>query len=308
MLNNTTTDTQSLESLIVAYYSLILVIIGTLFNCLTFFVLCRSTFRDKKARPIIHYMRTIAIFDILMLYGWNLDHYLVIVHEFRLVKYSIVSCKCISFISYFTSQTSAWLRVFVCFDRYLSLSHFHRPWMNRSKTVLIIIACVIMTSILLNLHILIFACYRKNNGTISIQAQSYKIYPLWNHVNLGVYNCAPFILMVILNSGVSYHLFRFHHTNSTPNSRIQHRAITLTLVITTSLFLLMTIPATVAYAYFMQANVTILHFLDAILYTYHVLSFPLYLITFNEFRRACIEMLTCKFGRRKVAPLIHPPQ
>ncbi|CAF2831008.1 unnamed protein product [Rotaria sp. Silwood2] len=296
----------SSESLIIAYYSLILVIIGTLFNFLTFLVLCRSTFRDKQARPIVHYMRTIAIFDILMLYGWNLNHYLMIVHEFHLLKYSIVSCKFISFISYFTSQTSAWLRVFVCLDRYLSLSHIHRAWMNRSKTVLIIIACVIMTSILLNLHILIFACYKKNNGTISIQARSYRIYPLWNHVHLGVYNCVPFILMVILNTGVSYHLLHFQRTNSTPNSRIQHRAITLTLVITTSLFLVMTIPAAVAYAFFIQANATLLCFLDGVLYTYHVLSFPLYLITFNGFRRECIEMLTWKFCHRKVVPLIDP--
>ncbi|CAF1188814.1 unnamed protein product [Rotaria sordida] len=309
MLTNTTTttttaDDTSAESLIVAYYSLILIIIGTVFNFLTFLILCRSTFRDKKTRPIIHYMRTIAIFDILMLYGWNLDHYLVIVHKFRLLKYSIVSCKFISFISYFTSQTSAWLRIFVCLDRYLSLSYFHRAWMSRSKTVLIIITCVIMTSFLLNLHILIFGCYRKNNGIISIQARSYRIYPLWNHINLGVYNCVPFILMVILNSGVSYHLLHFHRTNSTSNPRIQNRIVTLTLVITTSLFLVMTIPATVASAFFMGANVTILHFLDGILYTYHVLSFPLYLITFNKFRQECIRMLTWKFCNQKVTPLI----
>ena len=290
----------SLESHIVAYYALTLIIAGTIFNFLTFIILSRASFRDTKTRPTLHYMRTIALFDILMLFGWNLDHYLVIIHEFYILKYSLVTCKLICFISYVTPQTSAWLRVFVSLDRYLSLSRRSRTCFNQSKTILIIIICVISIFILLNLHILIFGCYYRKNNTISVQAQSYRIYPLWDYVNLGVYNCAPFICLVILNSGVIYHLIELRRTTMIRNSRIRHRPITLTLVITTFLFLIMTIPATVAYAFFPKANLTLLHFLDGILYTYHVLSFPLYLITFEEFRHQCIDMFTCGRNKAKV--------
>ncbi len=89
--NKTTISIRSAESLIVAYYSLKLIIIGSLLNFLTFLILCRPAFRDINARTILHYMRTIAIFDILMLYGWNFDHYLTIAHDFRILGYSIAS-------------------------------------------------------------------------------------------------------------------------------------------------------------------------------------------------------------------------
>ncbi|CAF4168778.1 unnamed protein product, partial [Adineta steineri] len=65
MSNNTTTTATSLstESLIVAYYSMTLIIIGTSFNVMTFVILCRAKFRDTKARPTLHYMRAMAVFD-----------------------------------------------------------------------------------------------------------------------------------------------------------------------------------------------------------------------------------------------------
>ncbi|CAF1312567.1 unnamed protein product [Rotaria sordida] len=134
MSNNTTvTSVNSSEALIVAYYPFTLIIVGTLLNLLTFIILCRPAFKDTKKQPIIHYMRTIAIFDILMLYGWNLDHYLQIVHGYILLTYSIPTCKIFGFLNYFASQSSAWLRVFICLDRYLSASRLHRTWFSHQK-------------------------------------------------------------------------------------------------------------------------------------------------------------------------------
>jgi hypothetical protein len=69
-------------------------------------------------------MRAIAIFDIFMLYGWNLNHYLLPVHGFTPLKHSVLSCKLDMYFGYSTTQTSAWLRVLVCMDRYLLLSVF----------------------------------------------------------------------------------------------------------------------------------------------------------------------------------------
>jgi hypothetical protein len=297
--NNTIIRFRAAYSLIIAYYPLFLVIIGTILNLLTFIILCQPTFNNKKKLPTIYYMRAIAIFDILMLYGWNLDHYISNVYGLLLQRYSIMLCKILSFLNYFSAQSSAWLRVFMCLDRYILLSHLHRTWFNRSKTVLITIICIITFFVLFNLHIIFFACFYTKHGTINVNARQYKIYPLWDYINLGLYNCVPFILMVIFNSGVIYHLIRHYRLSSIKISRIQYRTVSITLVLTTFLFLLMTIPATVSFAFFYsKASVTILHMLDSILYTYHILSFPLYLITFKEFRQECRAMLTYKNNRR----------
>ncbi|CAF3669213.1 unnamed protein product [Rotaria sp. Silwood1] len=305
--NNTitiATNRSSIESLIVAYYSLTLIILGTSFNTITFIVLCRSSFRDKRAKPTLHYMRAMAIFDICMLYGWNLDHYLTIIYEFHILHYSIISCRFFSFISYFAAQSSAWLRVFVCLDRYLSLSHLHRTWFSQSKNVLIIIASILSILLLLNFHFFLFVCYYEADGTINALSWLYNIYPLWDYVNFVIYNCAPFIFMVIFNSGVIYHLIRLKRTTIIRNSRIRHRAISVTLVITTFLFLLMTVPSTIAFAFFSTSDITLLRFFDGLLYSYYILSFPLYLITLDEFRQEFITMITCKGNIRRITPEI----
>ncbi|CAF1286711.1 unnamed protein product [Adineta ricciae] len=301
MSNSTNTAS---DSLVVAYYPFTLVIVGTSLNILTFVVLCRSTFRDTKKQPIIHYMRTIAIFDILMLYGWNLDHYLQAVHGYVLLTYTIATCKIFGFLNYFAGQSSAWLRVFICLDRYLSISRLHRTWFSREKSVLIIIASVITILTLFNSHFLIFTCYYRPSGRISPNSPLYIIYPLWDYVNLGVYNFAPFILMVTLNSGVIHHLYRRHQTQLIQNSRINHRAISITLVITTCLFLIMTVPATIASAFSDIPPPISVKILDPVLYTYHILSFPLYFLTFKEFRQECIMMFGCSKNQHRVRPTL----
>jgi hypothetical protein len=304
-INNSTTagSTSSNDLLMVAYFSLTVTVLGTIFNSLTFIIFCRATFRNTKTRPTLHYMRAMAIFDILMLYGWNLDHYLAGVYNFTIQGLTIPLCRFLSFFNYFAAQSSAWLRVFVCLDRYLSLSRLPKTWFSHSKSVLIVIANIIGFCIAINVIFFFYGCSYSSNGTITISSWAFQIYPLWNYVNLGVYNCAPFVLMTIFNSGVIYHLIRLRRTTTVHNSRIQHRAISITLVITKFLFLIMTIPVIVAFAFFSSAPVTLLNFLGGILYTYHILSFPLYMLTFDEFRHECIAMITGKQRNQRVGPI-----
>ena len=284
----------NIQDLFVTYYPLALIIVGTLLNFFTLIVLCRPTFHDTNRRPTIHYMRAIAIFDILMLYGWNFDHYLFGAFGFTLRAYSIGFCKIISFLNYFTPQVSAWLRVFICLDRYLSLSRLHKTWFSQSKNVLIIIGSIVTFFFFFHSPFLMFACYHNPDGSVNTNSLQYQIYPLWDMMNLGLYNCAPFVCMIILNSGIIYHLLRLRRKSTVQNSRIHHGTITVTLVITTFLFLILTIPATVAFTFFYNtASYVLLHSLDSMLFTYHILSFPLYTITFGEFRQEVIRLTTC---------------
>ncbi|CAF1089627.1 unnamed protein product [Adineta ricciae] len=292
----------STEVVVVAYFSLFLVIIGTTFNSLTFLIFCRQRFRDTRTRPVLHYMRVIAIFDILMLYGWNLDHYVYPIYGFYLQTLTLGSCKFLSFLNYFAAQSSAWLRVFICLDRYLSLSRLHRTWFSDSKHILMIITGIMVFFTLLNFQ-LFFACYYDSNGYISSNSNIIVLYPTWDYVNLTFYNFLPFILMVTLNSGVIYHLINLRRTTTLQNSRIQHRAISITLVITTFLFLMMTVPPTVGFAFFCCNNMIVLRSLDCILYSYHILSFPLYMITFDEFRQEFIAIILCKKAGGRVDPM-----
>jgi hypothetical protein len=305
MSNNKTANINESSILltVVAYYAFTLIIVGTALNLLTFVILCRKKFRNMKERPTLYYMRAVVIVDILMLYGWNFEHYLSIVYGFAFRNYTIVSCKLFMFLNYLTHHTSAWLRVFICLDRYLSLSRLHRTWFGRPKSVLIIIACVISFFTLFNLHLIIFGCFYETNGSLNINARFYTIYPMWDFVKLAIYNCLPFLFMVMFNSGVIYHLFHLSRVTTIQNSRIHHRSISITAIVTTFLFLIMTIPVTIAFGFFLNtAGDLVLYTMDSMLYTYHISSFPLYMITFHEFRQEFIKMVTCNNNDRRIGP------
>ena len=292
------------QTLIVAYYALVLVIVGTCLNLLTFVVMYQSNFRQTRTRTTRQYILAISIFDILTLYGWNLRHYLSGVHGFTLEHESMFLCKYFAFFNYFTAQTSAWLRVLICFDRYLSLSRTELTWFNRSKNVPIVVGCVIGFFALLNGILFIYGCSYDANGNLSNQGWAFNIYPLWDYVNLVFYNCLPFFFMVLCNSGVIYYLTRVSRTTAIQTLRLQNRATSLTLLITTFLFIVMTVPATIAFAFFSTSDKALLSSLDGILYTYHVMSFPLYLSTLAKFRRKFWSLIICKHIHFRVAPLM----
>ena len=183
------------------------------------------------------------------------------------------------------------------------LSRLTRTWFNTSRGILVIIACIVGVFAALNFHILLFACFYKPNGSINPQARQYRIYPMWDHVHLGVYSGGPFVLMVVFNSGVVYHLLRIRRESTLQNSRIQHRTISIALVLTTSLFLILTTPVGIAFTFFRStAGKTVFRLLDGIYFTYHILAFPLYLITFTEFRRECLSMVCCWKRWQRMVP------
>lgn len=267
----------SIPTLISAYYPLVLVVIGTVLNPFTFLVFCRATYRNSKRRPTLHYMRAILIFDIFMLYGWNLDHYLLTIHGFRLQFYTLTSCKFFSFLNHFASEVSAWLRVFITFDRYLGTSRVHRTWFGHSKNVLIIITCIIIFFFLFNLHFLLFACYYTADGSLSPDSALYQIYPRLEILHFVLYDCVPFLLMLIFNSCTIYYMTCTQNMARTQNRRSQHRAISFTIILLTFLFCIMTMPVSIIFSFFVSVtSETVQNLLDAFLYTYHVIEFPIY--------------------------------
>ena len=293
-----------MEIVITAYYSLVLVILGTLLNLFTFLILLRLGIKKRLVTSTFYYMCAIVIFDILMLYGWNLDHYLGPIQGFTVQRLSIPLCRIFSFLNYFAPQSSAWLRVIISGDRFFGLYYIQSRWFNHSKYVLRIIFTVILCFTLLNLQFLIIGCSYRDNGTISVYSNAFVVYPLWDYINLGVYNCLPFLFMILFNTGIIYYLIFNPQTVNLVNSRQLHRSISITLLITTFLFLFMTIPATVAFAFFSSADQDLLRFLDGLLNLYHILSFPLYFTTFSQFRRECFVV----FGRRRSQRTIVPIQ
>lgn len=147
-----------------------------------------------------------------------------------------------------------------------------------------------------------FSVIMKLMKTSNPQSWYYDVYPLWDYVNLGLYNCVAYILMVTLNGGLIHHLTRLSGTRVIQHSQIQHRSMLIALLITTLLFLSMIVPSTITFAFFSPLNIDLLQFFDSLIFQYHILSFPLYMFTFNEFRRQCLAIILWERQTRKTAP------
>jgi hypothetical protein len=199
------------------------------------------------------------------------------------------------------NQSTAWLRVLMCAHRFYTLNQIQqRQTINRHRYVLFIIIFTLLIIALLNLHLPIFACYTLSNGTeVFIDSLHYSVYPMWHYVNLMLYNLLPFLLMFIFNIRIIQHLIFLKRTSTIHQSRIQHRAISISIFLSAFLFCLMTTPATIIFAFFhteIRSEIFqnfLLSFFDSIQSTYHSLSFLVYFITLVDFRKEFYCLIQC---------------
>jgi hypothetical protein len=115
--------------------------------------------------------------------------------------------------------------------------------------------------------------------------------------------------MIIFNSGVIYHTIYLRRGTIVQNSRARNISISITLILTTFLFLIMTTPGNIVYTFFYNTSALILlPLVDGIMFTYHITSFPLYFITLNDFRNGFISMITLKKINPRIAPNFNEAQ
>ncbi len=284
------------------YYPLCLTCTTTVLNSLIIVILSQKIFYQ---RPTIRYMRVIAFVDMFMLYGWNLDHFFRLKFGFEVDRLTIVSCKLSTYFNHVLSQSSAWLRVWMCVDRFYALNQVRqRRAVYHHRRVILFIAFTFIIITLINLHLPIFSCYSytyQNQIQIAGGSLRFHLYPTWNYINLALYNIIPFILMLIFNTLIIRHLILIKRTSTLQNSRIRHTSISIPILLSAFLFCIMTTPPAISYAFFyVQVRSVIfqnylLSLLDSIKYTYHSLSFFVYFITLEEFRTEFFRLLRCRF-------------
>jgi hypothetical protein len=289
----------SVAKIILTYYPLCLTCTTTVLNSITIIILYQKVFRQ---RPTIRFMRTMAFVDIFMLYGWNLDHFFRAEFGFEIDRLTVFTCKLSTYFNHFLTQSSAWLRVWMCVDRFFTLNQVRqRHAIHRHRRVIFLIVLTFVSIALINLHLPIFTCYSTNNGTkVNSGSRYYQLYPTWNYINLAIYNILPFILMLFFNALIIRHLIILKRSSTFQQSRVKHSSISISILLSAFLFCIMTTPPAVIYAFFhtqLHSEIFesfLLSLLDSIKYTYHSLSFFLYFITLVEFRAEFFRILRCR--------------
>ena len=98
---------------IVAWYSLFLIIFGTLANAISIVVCLRHKLR--KVPTFVFYTFMLAG-DTLSIFFWNLDHYYLTYFGYEIEEINLFLCQFSTFIQIFGFQSSAWLLVKLKFN------------------------------------------------------------------------------------------------------------------------------------------------------------------------------------------------
>ncbi|CAF1040397.1 unnamed protein product [Brachionus calyciflorus] len=310
---------------IVSYLPLLVI-----FLALTGNTICFITFRFCKQfnrMPIMVYLSFIAILDTSSLFVWNLNHFLTPNFNILIEKINVFSCKFFSFLQYFSLQASANILSLMCIDRYITISStpgsiYSKLPFGTIKSSAIWCCTVIFIIFILNFHLLIFNSLKdtndfKNltfslliNGTVRIPVvykddykecywytTEWRIIPLWDRLNLVIYNFFPFITMLLFDSLLVVKTLRqsksMRHLKNQQEIKnfVRKRKLTISILSITFLFIIMTMPSSIVFGFYhgniikLKYGSRILNIFDFVSFLFHSSLFFDCFVTNAKFRR-----------------------
>lgn len=263
-MNGTNSTQQEIEStsdqlfLILTYLPLLIILLGVICNTLAFLIFrCNKKFKNMS---LMVFFSFVTVTDTLSLFVWNLDHFVGDNLHVWIEWINRPICHITSFEQYFTLQSSAILLTMVTIDRYVTVISIpgsfasKLPFRNK-KTAFFWSLGILFVIALINLHILIFprkkidgfngfACYIYENG--------FNLFPVWENVHLAIFSVIPFVLMTIFNGLIIKAVFISSNLKAEKNIKLtrKKKRVTITLVLVTVFFLIMTLPSTIFFGYF----------------------------------------------------------
>jgi hypothetical protein len=299
--------------LYLSYYPLVLIIIGTIFNLASFFVMHR---RNLSKYSCMRILSILALVDAFVLYQWNLNTFF----KYNLSKapgyedleeMSLFYCRFISYFAFSLLQISSWLLSLVSFDRLMIMySYYWKTKISQQpQRINLLIALIFVIILTMNSHLLFKNGYTRllleaseSNQSI-LQVVCYKsktddryIFPKWEKAHLVLYNLMPFSVMLTCNSLIIYSIktseSKIIHANKiNKKSAWRKRRMTLMLILVTFSFILLTLPSVIVHT-FMRAFLSDKPYrrlvnlcVNNLLHTSHAINFFLYVFTAPNFRK-----------------------
>lgn len=128
---------------------------------------------------------------------------------------------------------------------------------------------------------------------------------IWDHVNLVFYNLIPFLIMITFNTLLIFNIKKKLLTNSSSSSSSSKRrpGLTISLITVSFLFLIMTTPGTIVFAYFYNVisglDVSIIYLIDDISFLNHALIFFISFVSIKKFRTTITQVLIMSVKKSK---------
>jgi hypothetical protein len=304
---NYTNETKGLPIFfeITSYFGIIIIVLGLIFNTLTFFIFRLN--KELKKIPSLLILSFVCISETLSLFTWNLNHFLVRFNT-RIEDINIFTCKFFSFMQYSSLEISGLLLSLCSIDRYFTIASKPGSFMSKLpfgtlKTCIITSSSIILFIIFLNSYLLIMNRQTKsdNNFECYTLANGFKIYDTWDKIHPFIYNFIPFVIMTMFNfllfkkTTFSKRICPTATKKMNFNNRSNKKNLTHTLLTISTVFIIMTLPSSIAYGYLIETYgenpvvVRIFHLLDHLAFLYHTTLFFNCLISNIKFRNCVLN-------------------
>lgn len=280
------------------------------------------------------FLSLIAVFNVASLFTWNLDHFTAPQFGWYIANQSIFTCKFFVFVQYASLQISGFLYSLVSVDRYFQVMSkpglfiSELPFGSRRSAYGWSIFVIILV-VLLNGHLLIFNgyietivsnktyeaievinntelnvtqfCIFKNDVVRCYVSHLYEISPLWDKVQAVVYTFIPFIIMFIFNTLLIFNVLQRKSTSKLPSHNKKNKRLTISLIILTLSFLLLTAPGSVGYGFFVEylysqeaGHKAVAILLDSLMFSQQAILFYISYLSNKRVREVTKELICRK--------------
>jgi hypothetical protein len=286
-----------------AVISILIIVLALLFNTATFLIFRLS--KQMRTTPSLIYLSFVLVTDTLSLFTWNLNVYLGAFHHTRIEKFSLATCRIFMFLQYFSLEASALLLTMLVVDRFfatlskLNPAKFHWLPFNTVKYALCWSVLIVVAVFVLNAHILVLAGSVRPSGAFECYTGTYG--GTWDKVHMVFFSFIPFVCIIVFNGLLIRLLVKHHRVNKFMQrdddflfSRSEWH-LTISIIVLTSVFLLMTMPAGIMFGLFENVlfgsseGHTALIIIDAVEFINRFLTFFILLITNREFRKYFVQ-------------------
>jgi hypothetical protein len=245
--------------LVLSYYTLILIVIGTICNLTSFSIMLKKNMRKHTC---MKFLAILTLSDTIVLFQWNMNTFFkynlsVAPLYSDLEEISLFWCRWISYLAFSSLQTSSWLLCMVSFDRFMIVyAPFWSNFISKNQRVNFLIFFLVISIFGLNIHILFLNGYTIDQANVSSYENIFSnvtrhsasekvvcyqskydksyIFPKWQKVHLILYNIVPFSVMLFCNLMIIYNVVYSARVKSqTKSTHKRKRRMTILLLLVT---------------------------------------------------------------------------
>ncbi|CAF0800937.1 unnamed protein product [Brachionus calyciflorus] len=243
-------------SRILGAYSLMLIILGTIFNFIIFYICSKKPLRNIST---FKFLSILALSDTICLYEWNLKHFTVAYFNIAYNFVYLSWCRLELFLQYTFLQYSAWILVSIALDRLLST--LNNNWRNFYTTgnriyyylvFLIILLSGINSPILIRMGYYTFKNGTENLNCLATYENDFTLFNTMSGIHLYLFSIVPFISLVIINSKLIYTavISKRRKIGLTNEAFKKKFDMTKTILILTIQFIVLTLPSSIVSRFF----------------------------------------------------------